>query len=83
MEDMQTGCYNKKEIIYKPAGGPGRLRKVRNLSYAAGCFMDPALYVVLKESHMCYVHISKVFDNDWYVIKMQIVYGVIPYHFSR
>ena len=36
--------------------------------------MDPACYAVLQESHMCYIHISEVFDDGGHVIKMQIVY---------
>lgn len=44
---------------------------MRNLGCEAECFRDPAHYAVPKDSHMCYVHTSKVFDDRGHVIKIQ------------
>lgn len=54
MEDMQTGWYNKKEVIYKSAGGPGQAEEGEK----------PQLYSRMLRGH-CLLGCSKRF---WYVI---------------
>lgn len=50
---------------------------MRNFDCEAECFTDPACHTVLKETCMCYIHISKGFDDGGHMIKMKIVYEEI------